>query len=833
MVHLVYADSQSKRAQTEAGEQINNATMQQPEVLDPVCGMRVDPSKAAASINHRGVTVYFCGQGCAAKFRASPEKYLQAKPDAASSKQPAKTEPHGEFTCPMHPQIKKPGPGSCPKCGMALEPATVTAAAKRTEYTCPMHPQIVRDAPGPCPICGMALEPREVKAEESNPELAKMFRRLWICVALAVPMLALMISEFLPNRPMQHMLAARTWTWIEFALATPVVLWCGLPFFVKGWQSLVHRSLNMFTLIALGTGTAYVYSVVATVVPQIFPALHRGAGGQLDVYFEPATVIVALVLLGQVLELRARSQTSGAIRALLGLAPKTAKRLDDKGGEADVPLDQVIVGDRLRVRPGEKIPVDGTVLEGHSSVDESMISGEPIPVEKVREAKVTAGTVNGTGGFVMRAERVGADTLLAQIVKMVSEAQRSRAPIQRLADRVASYFVPAVILSATITFIVWYFAGPQPRFSHALVNAVAVLIVACPCALGLATPMAIMVGTGRGARAGVLIRNAEALETFGKVETLIIDKTGTLTEGKPTLSAVIPQPGIDENDLLQLAASLERSSEHPLAAAIVKGAEAKKLTLTDVAGFSSETGKGVKGTVAGKQIAVGNAELFHDLSVDAGPLLERADTLRKEGQTVMLVAVDGKAAGIVGVSDPIKESTPDSIHELKAAGLKIIMVTGDNATTAKAVADKLGIEFYADVLPQKKAEVVKDRQQKGAVVAMAGDGVNDAPALAQADVGIAMGTGTDVAMEAGGITLLKGDLRGILRARHLSKSTMRNIRENLFFAFVYNAVGIPFAAGVLYPAFGLLLNPMIAAAAMSFSSVSVIVNALRLRTTKL
>ena len=833
MVHLVYADSQSKRAQTEAGEQINNATMQQPEVLDPVCGMRVDPSKAAASINHRGVTVYFCGQGCAAKFRASPEKYLQAKPDAASSKQPAKTEPHGEFTCPMHPQIKKPGPGSCPKCGMALEPATVTAAAKRTEYTCPMHPQIVRDAPGPCPICGMALEPREVKAEESNPELAKMFRRLWICVALAVPMLALMISEFLPNRPMQHMLAARTWTWIEFALATPVVLWCGLPFFVKGWQSLVHRSLNMFTLIALGTGTAYVYSVVATVVPQIFPALHRGAGGQLDVYFEPATVIVALVLLGQVLELRARSQTSGAIRALLGLAPKTAKRLDDKGGEADVPLDQVIVGDRLRVRPGEKIPVDGTVLEGHSSVDESMISGEPIPVEKVREAKITAGTVNGTGGFVMRAERVGADTLLAQIVKMVSEAQRSRAPIQRLADRVASYFVPAVILSATITFIVWYFAGPQPRFSHALVNAVAVLIVACPCALGLATPMAIMVGTGRGARAGVLIRNAEALETFGKVDTLIIDKTGTLTEGKPTLSAVIPQPGIDENDLLQLAASLERSSEHPLAAAIVKGAEAKKLTLTDVAGFSSETGKGVKGTVAGKRIAVGNAELFHDLSVDAGPLLERADTLRKEGQTVMLVAVDGKAAGIVGVSDPIKESTPDSIHELKAAGLKIIMVTGDNATTAKAVADKLGIEFYADVLPQKKAEVVKDRQQKGAVVAMAGDGVNDAPALAQADVGIAMGTGTDVAMEAGGITLLKGDLRGILRARHLSKSTMRNIRENLFFAFVYNAVGIPFAAGVLYPAFGLLLNPMIAAAAMSFSSVSVIVNALRLRTTKL
>jgi Cu+-exporting ATPase len=589
----------------------------------------------------------------------------------------------------------------------------------------------------------------------------------------------------------------------------------------------------MFTLVALGTGTAYIYSVFATVIPQIFPASLRGAGGQIDVYFEPAAVIVALVLLGQVLELRARSQTSGAIRALLGLAPKTAMRLDDEGDEADVPLEQVQVGDRLRVRPGEKVPVDGTVLDGHSSVDESMISGEPIPVEKDKDAKVTAGTVNGTGGFVMRAERIGADTLLAQIVKMVSEAQRSRAPIQRLADRVSSYFVPAVIVSAVITFIVWYFVGPQPRFAHALVNAVAVLIVACPCALGLATPMAIMVGTGRGARAGILIRNAEALEIFGKVDTLIIDKTGTLTEGKPSLSAVIPQPGISENDLLQLVASLERSSEHPLAAAIVKGAVAKKLSLSDVAGFNSTTGKGVKGTVSGKQVAVGNAELFHDLSVDPSPLLDRAEDLRKEGQTVMLIAVDGKAAGIVGVADPIKDSTPDAIRELKAAGLTVIMVTGDNATTAKAVAEKLGIEFEADVLPQKKAEVVKERQQKGSVVAMAGDGVNDAPALAQADIGIAMGTGTDVAMEAGGITLLKGDLRGILRARHLSKSTMRNIRENLFFAFVYNVVGVPLAAGVLFPAFGLLLNPMIAAAAMSFSSVSVIANALRLRTTKI
>jgi len=814
-------------------EQGHNREMKQAEEHDRVCGMKVDPSEAAASIEHHGATIYFCSESCAAKFRAAPEKYMRAKPDAAPPHPAAKTEPQERYTCPMHPDVKQTGPGSCPKCGMALEPVTAPAPANRSEYTCPMHPQIVRDGPGYCPICGMALESREVTAEDSNPELADMTRRLWISLALAVPMLALMVSAFLSSMPMQHLFTARAWGCIEFALATPVVLWCGLPFFVRGWQSVVHRSLNMFTLISLGTGSAYLYSVFATVFPQIFPASFRGVGGQIDVYFEPAAVIVALVLLGQVLELRARSQTSGAIRALLGLAPKTAKRLDDQGGEADVPLDQVQVGDRLRVRPGEKIPVDGIVLEGHSSIDESMISGEPIPVEKDKDAKVTAGTVNGTGGFIMRAERVGADTLLAQIVKMVSEAQRSRAPIQRLADRVSSYFVPAVIGSAIITFIVWYFVGPQPRFAHALVNAVAVLIVACPCALGLATPMAIMVGTGSGARAGILIRNAEALETFGKVDTLIIDKTGTLTEGKPTLSVVIPQPGINEDDLLQLVASLERSSEHPLAAAIVKGAEAKKLSLSDVDEFNSTTGKGVKGTVTGKQVAVGNAELFRDLSVDPGPLLDRAEALRKEGQTVMLVAVDGKAAGIVGVADPIKESTPDAIRELKAAGLKIIMVTGDNATTAKAVADKLGIEFEADVLPQKKADVVKERQQKGSVVAMAGDGVNDAPALAQANIGIAMGTGTDAAMEAGGITLLKGDLRGILRARHLSKSTMRNIRENLFFAFVYNAVGVPLAAGVLFPGFGLLLNPMIAAAAMSFSSVSVIANALRLRTTKL
>jgi Cu+-exporting ATPase len=802
------------------------------QTIDPVCGMQVDPSKAAAHVEHNGSTYSFCSQGCAAKFHADPEKHL--RPKASSTAAPSsKTEQQTEYVCPMHPEVRQMGPGSCSKCGMALEPTMVTAPAVRTEYTCPMHPEIIRSEPGSCPICGMALEPRQVTAEESNPELADMSKRFWISVVLAVPLLALMVSDLLPSMPLQHWLPTRTWDWIELALATPAVLWCGWPFFVRGWQSLVHRSLNMFTLIALGTGVAYLYSVIATLAPQIFPTSFRGEGGQIDLYFEPAVVITALVLLGQVMELRARSQTSSAIRALLGLAPKTARRLDEHGGEADVPLDQVQVGDRLRVRPGEKIPVDGVVLEGHSSVDESMITGEPIPIEKDARAKVTAGTVNGTGSFVMRAERIGADTLLARIVKMVSEAQRSRAPIQRLADRVASYFVPAVIASAVITFAVWYLVGPQPRFAHALVNAVAVLIVACPCALGLATPMAIMVGTGRGARAGILIRNAEALEQFGKVDTLIIDKTGTLTEGRPTLSSVLPQPGIDESELLRLVASLERASEHPLAAAIVKGAEAAKLSLIDTVDFNSITGKGVTGTVSGKHVAVGNAEVFRALSIDAEPLIAQADALRKEGQTVMLVAVDGKAAGLVAVSDPIKESTPEAIRELKAAGLNIIMVTGDNATTAQAVAGKLGIEFEADVLPEKKAEVIKTHQQQGAIVAMAGDGVNDAPALAQADVGIAMGTGTDVAMEAGAITLLKGDLRAILRARHLSLTTMRNIRQNLFFAFIYNVVGVPLAAGVFFPAFGLLLNPMIAAAAMSFSSVSVIANALRLRTAEL
>ena len=711
-------------------EPVHNHPVSRSQNHDPVCGMEVDPSKGAPSVAYQGTTFYFCSQGCAAKFRAAPEKYARGNPNSSPSLTDAKITLPGEYTCPMHPEIRQVGPGNCPKCGMTLEKSTVSAPPRRTEFTCPMHPQIVRDAPGSCPICGMALEPREATVENANPELADMTRRLWISIALAVPMLALMISSFMPSMPMQHLFSPRIWARIEFGLATPVVLWCGLPFFVRGWQSVVRRSLNMFTLISLGTGSAYIYSVLATIAPGIFPSSLRGSGGQIDVYFEPAAVIVALVLLGQVMELRARSQTSSAIRALLGLAPKNARRLDDKGGEADVPLDQVQVGDRLRVRPGEKIPVDGIVVDGHSSIDESMISGEPIPVEKVVGAKVTAGTVNVTGGFVMRAEHVGADTLLSQIVKMVSEAQRSRAPIQRLADRVSSYFVPAVIIAAIVTFAVWFLAGPQPRFAHALVNAVAVLIVACPCALGLATPMAIMVGTGRGARAGILIRNAEALEIFGKVDTLIIDKTGTLTEGKPTLSSVIPQPGIDESSLLEFVASLERSSEHPLAAAIVKGAEAKDLALVDVAEFNSVTGKGVTGTASGKQLAVGNAALLSGLSIDPTPLLDRAEELRKQGQTVMLVALDGKAAGIVGVADAIKESTPDAIRELRAAGLSVIMVTGDNATTAKAVADKLGIEFKADVLPQTKAEVVKEYQRKGAVVAMAGDGVNDAPALA-------------------------------------------------------------------------------------------------------
>lgn len=737
------------------------------------------------------------------------------------------------FTCPLHPEVQAEKPGFCPKCGMALEPVEISSVSDRTEYTCPMHPEIVRDQPGNCPICGMALEPRDVSVGSANPELANMTRRFWVAVALTVPLLAVMVSDVLPGHPLLHLLTGQWLAWLEFAFATPVVLWAGWPFFERGWASIVHRSPNMFTLIAIGAGSAYLYSVAAVVAPGIFPGTFRDRSGNLSLYFEAAAVITALVLLGQVLELKARSQTSSAIKALLGLAPKTARRISPDGKEADVALSEVQVGDRIRVRPGEKVPTDGSVIEGRSSVDESMVSGEPIPVEKIAGAKVVGGTINGTGSFVMKAERVGADTLLAQIVKMVSEAQRTRAPIQRLADRVAKFFVPAVLVSSAITFAVWAIFGPQPHYAHALVNAVAVLIIACPCALGLATPMSIMVGTGRGAGEGILIRNAESLEIFEKVDTLVVDKTGTLTEGRPRLTEVIPAEGFDATNLLQSVASLEKASEHPLAAAILAGAREKKIELVPVTDFQSITGKGVTGTLQSKRIGVGNAALIEELGASSETLRARAEGLRKEGQTVMFVTSDGRFAGLIAVADPIKESAVQAIQQLKQAGIRVVMVTGDNQTTAAAVAQKLGIDFEADVLPEKKADVVKKLQSQGAVVAMAGDGVNDAPALAQAQVGIAMGTGTDVAMETGGITLVKGDLRGIVKARRLSQRTMGNIRQNLFFAFIYNALGVPLAAGVLYPVFGLLLNPMIAAAAMSFSSISVIANALRLRTAKL
>jgi Cu+-exporting ATPase len=799
---------------------------------DPVCGMTVDPANAA-SVEHDGMKFYFCCQGCATKFQADPAKYLQPKQAAPLIQLSAKEDPKADYTCPMHPEVHKAGSGSCPKCGMALEPATIEAPASRTEYTCPMHPQIVRDAPGSCPICGMALEPRTISVDEENPELVSMTRRFWVGVALTLPLLVVMVSDILPNHPIQHMLSGALLGWIEFALATPVVLWAGWPFFERGWQSVVHRSPNMFTLIAIGSGSAYLYSVAAVVASGIFPAAFRDMSGNLGLYFEAAAVITVLVLLGQVLELKARSQTSGAIKALLGLAPKTARRIAADGTESDVDLSAIQVGDKLRVRPGEKIPTDGVVTEGRSSVDESMVSGEPIPVERMVDAKVVGGTINGTGSFVMKAERVGADTLLAQIVKMVSEAQRSRAPIQRLADKVASYFVPAVLASSVITFVVWAIYGPPPAYAHALVNAVAVLIIACPCALGLATPMAIMVGTGRGAAEGILIRNAEALETFEKVNTLVVDKTGTLTEGKPRLTSVIPTAGFNETQLLQMVASLEKASEHPLAAAILAAAKEKKIELMAVTDFESITGKGVTGQLQSKRVGIGNAALMADLGATSDELNDKAGALQKEGQTVMFIASDGKFAGLIAVADPIKDTTLNAIQQLKKEGIRVLMVTGDNHTTAAAVAAKLGIDFEADVLPEKKAEVVKKLQAEGAIVAMAGDGVNDAPALAQANVGIAMGTGTDVAMKTGGITLVKGDLRGIAKARLLSHRTMSNIRENLFFAFFYNALGVPLAAGVLYPFFGLLLNPMIAAAAMSFSSVSVITNALRLRATKL
>jgi Cu+-exporting ATPase len=712
---------------------------------------------------------------------------------------------------------------------IGAKPTNVPLPDPDAEYTCPMHPEIRQKGPGSCPICGMALEPVTVTLEERpNEELEDMRRRFWWSLALTMPILGLMIAEFLPGDLLKRLPAG--WrNWIELALATPVVLWGGWPFFQRGWASVLTMHLNMFTLIALGVGAAYGFSVVATLAPGLFPRSFR-MGDQVAVYFEPAAVIVVLVLLGQVLELRARAGTSAAIRNLLGLAPKTARKVHPDGHEEDIPVGHVHLGDRLRVRPGERIPVDGSVLEGATTIDESMVTGEPIPVEKSAEAKVTGGTINGTGTFIMTAERVGADTLLAQIVRMVSEAQRSRAPIQRLADTVSGWFVPIVIAIAVITFTVWGFFGPEPRFAHGLVNAVAVLIIACPCALGLATPMSIMVGTGRGAELGVLIRNAEALEILERVDTIVVDKTGTLTQGKPKLTTIDWQPGFDGATILRLTASLENVSEHPLAAAIVTGARERGVALAQVQGFASTTGKGVQGVVDGRRIAIGNLKYMESLGVAPAPLIERADALRRDGQTVMLAAIDGKAAGLVGVADPIKDSARHAIQDLRRQGLKVVMLTGDNRTTADAVAKKVGIDnVEADVLPERKAAVVKRLQDEGAVVAMAGDGINDAPALAQANVGIAMGTGTDVAMESAGVTLVKGDLRGIVRARRLSAKTMKNIRQNLFFAFIYNALGVPVAAGVLYPWFGILLSPMLASAAMTFSSVSVIANALRLR----
>ena len=761
---------------------------------DPVCGMRVEVKPATDRSSHAGKDYYFCCRSCLDKFAANPQKYVQPQP----------------------------------------APAPVEQSEAGVEYTCPMHPEIARLGPGACPICGMALEPRTVTSAEENPELREMARRFWACVMLTAPVLVVMISEVLPGRPIQSWLGGTALVWIQFALATPVVLWGGWPFFVRGWWSAVNRHLNMFTLIALGTGAAYLYSAVATLAPGIFPNSFRNPHtGVLAVYFEPAAVIVTLVLLGQLLELRARSSTSSAIRALLDLAPKTA-RLVSPEGERDIPLAQVEKGDRLRVRPGEKIPVDGFIRDGNSSVDESMVTGESIPVDKEAGSQVTGGTVNGTGSFIMEANRVGSETLLAQIVRLVGEAQRSRAPIQRLADTVAGWFVPVVIAVAVLTGLVWALYGPEPRFAHALVNAVAVLIIACPCALGLATPMAIMVGTGRGAQAGVLVRNAEALEAFEKVDTLVIDKTGTLTEGKPKLISIKPLGEYGDSDLLRFAASLEQGSEHPLASAIVSGARARNLTLLRAEHFHSSTGKGVRAIVNGRAVAIGDAKLLAELSVDPTPFNEAADALRRNAETVMYLVIDGRLAGLLGVADPVKPTSLEAIELLHRENMRLVMLTGDNRSTAEAVARKLGIdEIEADVLPERKAEIVQKLQRQGHRVAMAGDGVNDAPALAQADVGIAMGTGTDVAIESAGITLVKGDLRGLVRARRLSLATMRNIRQNLFFAFIYNAVGVPIAAGVLYPFFGWALSPMVASAAMTFSSVSVITNALRLRNLKL
>ncbi len=761
---------------------------------DPVCGMSVDPSTAEHRCEWQSQHYFFCSNGCLQKFKADPQGNL----DKAANDTPAPAVPGAQYTCPMHPEIIQDGPGDCPKCGMALEPMTVT------------------------------LE------EEANPELIDMTRRFWVSLFLSVPVLVLAMGGLIPGVDFGELIGHRIAVWAELVLATPVVVWGGWPFLQRGWKSVVTRQLNMFTLIAIGVGVAYLYSLVAVLLPGVFPEAFRTAAGTVELYFEAAAVITTLVLLGQVMELRARSQTNRAIRALLDLSPAVGLVIRDDGVEEEIPLDRLAVGDHLRVRPGENVPVDGIILEGASAIDESMMTGEPVPVEKTVGDTVTGATINGTGGFVMRAEHVGSETLLQRIVQMVADAQRSRAPIQRMADIVAGYFVPFVVLASLITFIVWSIFGPAPAMAFGLVNAVAVLIIACPCALGLATPMSIMVGTGRGASEGILIKSAEALETFEKVDTLVVDKTGTLTEGKPKLISVVPAQDLSADALLGLAASLEKGSEHPLAAAIVNGAKERGIALSDATGFRSDTGKGVLGTVDGRDVALGNARLMADLDVETGEFATQASALQGEGQTVMFVAVDGNLGGFVSVADPIKASTAEAVQTLRDAGIHIVMLTGDNAVTAKAVAAKLKIDdVEADVLPDKKGAVVERLQSEGRIVAMAGDGINDAPALAIAHIGIAMGTGTDVAMESAGVTLVKGDLRGIARARRLSRAVMRNIRQNLFFAFVYNMLGVPIAAGVLYPFFGILLSPMIASAAMSLSSVSVISNALRLRNVRL
>ena len=803
-------------------------------MTDPVCGMSVT-EESEHHISHGEQNYYFCSQHCEDKFKVAPDTYLNpvSEPESSCVDDSCNLS-STTYTCPMHPEVEQQGPGSCPKCGMALEAKGLPVIETKTEYTCPMHPEIIQDHPGNCPKCGMALEAKTITVEEKNEELIDMTRRFIISSILAIPVFLLaMIADLAPTF-LPDGLSMQTVQWIEFALATPVVLWGGWPFYVRAVQSVATMNLNMFTLIGLGVSAAWGYSMVALLLPDIFPEIMQMEGGLVDVYFEAAAVITTLVLLGQVLELRARSQTNTAIKMLLGLAPKTARIVRNNGDEEDIPLEDVIVGNVLRVRPGEKIPVDGSVLEDSSSVDESMVTGEPIPVEKNTGERIIGATVNGTGSLLIRAEQVGADTLLSQIVHMVSEAQRSRAPIQKLADMVAGYFVPVVILIAIVTMTVWGIWGPEPRLAHAIVNAVAVLIIACPCALGLATPMSIMVGTGKGASMGVLIKNAEALETLEKVDVLVVDKTGTLTEGKPKLESVVAVSGFDENEVLRLAASIERASEHPLAEAIVKGAQENELSLLTTLDFESITGKGVTGRVDGHRVALGNIKLLESLSIDAGELVEQADLRRVGGQTVMFVAIDGQAAGLIGVADPIKDTSREAIENLRKSGVNVVMLTGDSKTTAMAVANKLNIDrVEAEVLPDQKASIVKQLQSEGKTVAMAGDGINDAPALAQAHVGIAMGTGTDVAMESAGVTLVKGDLRGIVRARQLSHAVMSNIRQNLFFAFVYNSLGVPVAAGVLYPVFGLLLSPIIAAAAMSFSSVSVIANSLRLRNTKL